>query len=198
MDRLRGCETAVMDALIETFSTHPILSGVAATLIAAAIIGLVKWLFSKPPPSNTTINNHYFQGKVEDMTDEKKLGDTYNVSSTNQSGGITAGRINVYNQQPGWRDINAMPNLEKMLLHNLSQFRARNFKVTAVWGDEEAHNFAHQLRDWLRANGFTVEDFVSQSAFTAPQPAISYQFEGANDETVLLKAGNQNSTVRPG
>lgn len=132
------------------------------------------------------------------MTNSDGKGDTYNIKSTDQSGGITAGKINVYNLQPGWRDINQMPQIQQILVRNLAPHKDRPFKCTAVMGDEEAHNFAHQLRDWLRANGFAVEDFVSQSVFTEPQPAISYQFEGKNDETVLVKAGNQNSQIRPG
>ena len=132
------------------------------------------------------------------MADSDGEGDTYNVESTNQSGGITAGKINVYNLQHGWRDINQMPQVQQILLSNLSEFKDRPFKCTAAMGDEEAHNFAHQLCAWLRANGFTVDDFVSQTTFNEPIPAFSYQFEGQNDEIVLVKAGNQNSTVGQG
>jgi hypothetical protein len=122
----------------------------------------------------------------------KPAGDTFSVTSHNQQGGITAGQIN-FHGQPGWRDINQLPNLQKQLENELNQYRNRTFLFTAVMGDEEAHQFAHQLRDWFKGMGFAVEEFVSQSVFTAPQPAISYQFEG--DDKILVKAGNQNSPL---
>ena len=73
------------------------------------------------------------------MTNKKNTGDTYNVTSHDQSGGITAGVVNIGAQD---RDLSTMPDVEKILLNNVSQYKDRPFCVQAQMGNPESYNFA--------------------------------------------------------
>ena len=119
------------------------------------------------------------------MTNKENTGDTYNVTSHDQSGGITAGVVNIGAQD---RDLNMMPNAQKSLLSNVSQYKDRAFRVQAQMGNPESYNFALQIRAFLRSNGFAVEEFISEAAGGKPPP-ISYHFEGENEEKVVVVAG---------
>ena len=119
------------------------------------------------------------------MSNKKNAGDTYNVTSHGQSGGITAGVVNIGPQD---RDLSVMPDVQKILLDNVSGFKSRSFRVQAQMGNPESYNFALQLQVFLRANGFVVEDFISEGAGGKPPP-VSYHFEGEKDEKVVVVAG---------
>lgn len=60
------------------------------------------------PETKTTVNikieNYYHYGEMV-RTNEKSSGDTYNVSSTNQSGGVTAGKIDSNTTEHTGRDL---------------------------------------------------------------------------------------------
>jgi len=103
----------------------------------------------------------------------------FNVTSNNQSGGITAGVVNV---EPQTRHIDAV------LVNQLQQIlpdKTKTVTVTSVMGDGEAFSFATQIKDFLVQQGYDVNG-VNQSIFTAP--VIGQQF---NPDTLTLTIGTR-------
>lgn len=101
--------------------------------------------------------------RSREMTNDKKSGDTYNVNTTNQSGGLTAGRIDQVNIAPGQRTIG--DDLKAQLL---GLPRDKPIDIVAVMGDSEALCLAIEVNAFLRANGFETPHptNVSQAVFT--------------------------------
>lgn len=85
-----------------------------------------------------------------------------NVTSHNQSGGITANQVNI-GAVPRKLDI----NVQNQLLGAL-QNKSEAIEITSIMGDSESFDFATQISDFLKANGYTKVDGVNQSVFTKP------------------------------
>jgi hypothetical protein len=92
------------------------------------------------------------------MADNKQV----NVTSHNQSGGITAGTVNIYGKQP--RHM-SQENADFLRQHVPT---TKKVTVTAIMGDSEAMEFAQEVTTWLRANGWTNVDGVNQAVFSGP------------------------------
>jgi len=103
-----------------------------------------------------------------------------NVSSTNQSGGITAANVNLGQPQ---RAIT--PAFEQELLRNIAGYK--KVEVTCVLGDGEAFQFATAIVDYLKRKGTNVEG-VNQAAFTRP---VVGQIAEANGDAIKLIIGTQ-------
>jgi len=103
----------------------------------------------------------------------------FHVTSKNQSGGITAGVVNV-GQQPRKVDAGLIRKLQQMLPD-----KAKTVTVTAVMGDGEAFNFATQIKDVLMKQGYDVNG-VNQAVFSAP--IMGQQF---NPDTLTLTIGTR-------
>jgi len=103
----------------------------------------------------------------------------FNVSSTNQSGGITAGVVNV-GPKPRQVDAGLISKLQQMLPD-----KTKKVTVTSVMGDGEAFDFATQIKDVLVKQGYDVNG-VNQSVFTVP--IIGQQF---NPDTLTLIIGTR-------
>jgi hypothetical protein len=84
------------------------------------------------------------------------------VTSHNQSGGITAGTVNI-GPQP--RHMNAQ--LEAGLRQNVPT--SVLVRVVAVMGDGEAFAFAQEIHAWLKANGWPRVEGVDQAVYSQPQ-----------------------------
>jgi hypothetical protein len=101
------------------------------------------------------------------------------VSSQNQSGGITAGTVNIYGQKQQ-RHLDqqgtSFPNSAKV-------------SVAAVIGDGEAFAYAQEITDWMRSNGWTNVTGVNQAIFSGPVfgQGISHKPDGSFD----IQIGNQ-------
>lgn len=83
------------------------------------------------------------------------------VTSNNQMGGITAGTVNFGNRQ---RVMNE--KLGEGLMSNIPN--DKEVTVTAVMGDGEAFEFANQVLEWLKNNGYTNVKGVDQAVFPKP------------------------------
>ncbi|MCP4491521.1 MAG: hypothetical protein GY820_30045 [Gammaproteobacteria bacterium] len=103
----------------------------------------------------------------------------FNVTSNNQSGGITAGVVNV-GPQPRNIDTGLVNQLQLMLPD-----KTKTVTLTAVMGDGEAFSFATQIKNFLVERGYEVNG-VNQSVFNAP--VIGQQF---NPDTLTLIIGTR-------
>lgn len=85
-----------------------------------------------------------------------------NVTSINQQGGITAGTVNV-GVQPRHMNSQVAGDIQRHIPKDA------RVAITAVWGDQEAFAFAHEIRAWMVQNGYTnLAVGVNQAAFAQP------------------------------
>ncbi|MDB6103843.1 MAG: hypothetical protein JWO52_3842 [Gammaproteobacteria bacterium] len=105
------------------------------------------------------------------------------VSSQHQSGGITAGTVNIYGQKQ-------QRHLDQQGTGFLMQHIPKSAKVTvtAVMGDGEAFTYAQEIADWMRGNKWTNVDGVNQAIFSGlvfgqginPKPDGSFDIQIGN------------------
>lgn len=79
--------------------------------------------------------------------DNSKSSEGHNVTSFNQRGGITAGELNIGNQQRSLSKQN-----KETILGNLE--KDAEIKVTSVMGDGEAFQYAQEIKRFLEENGY--------------------------------------------
>jgi hypothetical protein len=84
------------------------------------------------------------------------------VTSYFQSGGITANQVNIV---PLSRHLDEVSS--NRLINSLPD-KNEKINITCIWGDSEAFQFATQISDFLKANGYKRIDGVDQVAFTRP------------------------------
>lgn len=104
-----------------------------------------------------------------------------NVTSHNQSGGITANQVNI-GSVPRNLDI----NIKRQLLSFLNS-KDEKIDINSVLGDAESFQFANQINDFLKSQGFKKVDGVSQSVFTKP---VVGQFIDRNSSRVKILIGS--------
>lgn len=85
------------------------------------------------------------------------------ISSTNQSGGITAQTVNVTQQSQQLRHLNQF--VEQDLVSKIP--KNSNVKVTAVLGDQEAFAFATEVSQFLKNDQYNIEG-PDQAVFNKP------------------------------
>ncbi len=90
-------------------------------------------------------------------------GDTFNVMSVGQQGGITAGVVNV---GPQARNID---DSVRRQLAELLPDKSRTVTITSVFGDSEAYSFATQIKDYLASQGYEING-VDRAAFDGVVP----------------------------
>ena len=100
----------------------------------------------------------YFNEESASMSPDNDQ-NIFNVSSLNQSGGITAGQVNI-GPQPRHVDDGA----KRQLLDLIAARPGASISVTAVLGDGEAYGFAQEIKDFLVAEGHDV-DGINQAVF---------------------------------
>jgi hypothetical protein len=103
----------------------------------------------------------------------------FNVASHNQSGGITAGVVNV-GPQPRKIDAGLMSQLTQILPE-----KTKKVTVTTIMGDGEAFAFATQIKDYLVQQGYDVNG-VNQAVFS--EPLFGQQFD---PNTLTLTIGTR-------
>jgi hypothetical protein len=101
-----------------------------------------------------------------------------NVSSTNQSGGITAHTVNVRKPR---RIMSSL--LQQSMLRDFP--REKQIVVWSISGDEETHSLGQQIFNFLKQNGF-------QLFGNGPSPNV---FLGAPPRGVLFRLGNPCNEV---
>ena len=111
------------------------------------------------------------------MADDKN-NQIHNVTSYNQSGGVTAHTVNIGPQRRKMDDA-----LRNQILTQLP--RDKEISVTAVMGDGEALEFALEINAFLHANGFKVPSAtgISQAVFVGSVPPL--QFDPTQNSLVV-------------
>jgi hypothetical protein len=107
-----------------------------------------------------------------------------NVTSYNQSGGITAGTVNIGPQPRHMESIEASP-LKNQLLTNLP--RDKPIVVMAVMGDAEAMQFAQEIAKFLNDNHFPLKENgkISQGVFAGPLNGIELREDEATRTLIV-------------
>lgn len=106
--------------------------------------------------------------------DEKKK---INVTSYNQSGGITANQVNIGSQP---RTLNF--EVQNQLQQILSGKKGQTLTVVSVMGDGEAFNFVTQIKNYLTQQGHTISG-VDQAVYS--QPVIGQAFNPDKLEIII-------------
>jgi len=104
--------------------------------------------------------------------DDDRARSTFNVTSHNQQGGLTAGKVTI-GRPPRILDS----TLKKHLLEILPG-RDEQVTVESALGDSEARDFAQQICDFLRAENFNVHG-VNLVVKTQPVRGQTY-YKGNN------------------
>jgi hypothetical protein len=114
-------------------------------------------------------------------------GNTVNVTSINQAGGITANNVVFAAPQRSLSDPNALP-LRKQMLEVLA--KNKPIAVTAVLGDIESYRFAAEIHSFLKSNGFKMqEDGISQGVFMPPPRGVSVN---KDSDPIQIVVGSAN------
>lgn len=117
-------------------------------------------------PKNLTVKQYYPTKEKTRINIPKKDSvikqPMINVSSTNQSGGITANQVNI-----GAIPRNLDENLKNQLLENLKN-KSEKIDIASVMGDSEAFRFANQINDFLKNQGYLNVEGVSQAVYSKP------------------------------
>jgi hypothetical protein len=96
-----------------------------------------------------------------------------NVTSHNQSGGITAHTVNIGPQR---RDLNSPwgAPLKAQILDKIP--RDKEIGIVAVMGDVECYELGMQLHTFLKANGYRLKesDGISQGVFMPPPRNVNF------------------------
>ena len=93
------------------------------------------------------------------MSEEEKH---INVTSYNQSGGITAYNVNI-----GPQDRKLTSQLANQLMKHIKDNGIEKATITSVMGDQEAFQFASVIKAFLNDQGLSV-DGVNQAVYTKP------------------------------
>jgi hypothetical protein len=117
---------------------------------------------------------------TKELTKMAESPKTINVTSYNQSGGITANTVNI-GQQP--RVLT--PVLEQETLGVIQGYK--KVDVICIWGDQDGFRLATEIADFLRAKGIEVNG-VNQAMFT--RPVIGLHAEPAGDTLKLIIGAN--------
>lgn len=155
----------------------------AWVLFALTIIGVL-----------VAVLSYLYGGEILVSDDEtNSSGESYNVTSHNQTGGVTAGKVTI-NLQPGWRDLSKAPaEFKRELLQELTPHKGRRMVLTATMGDTEAVVFAEQLIAYLRSEGFNVKDKPNQAITHPPYKALVLGGVDEKSGDYNVYVGNQNN-----
>lgn len=107
-----------------------------------------------------------------------------NVTSNNQFGGITANQVN----------IGAVPRKIDLTLTNqllvFAQNKDESIDITSVMGDQEAYQFATEIKNFLLSQGYKKVDGVNQALFN--QPVIG-QFLNRENSGIKILIGSKGT-----
>ena len=108
---------------------------------------------------------------INKLNEQKKINQTekfnsnnsaVNVTSNNQSGGITANQVNI-----GAVPRNLDYETQNQLLTIIKK-KDEPIDISSVMGDAEAFRYANQINDFLKTQGYSKVDGVSQAIFSKP------------------------------
>jgi hypothetical protein len=144
-----------------------ILVGVGIVFVASGIV----WALGESETAKTRAAIDPGTKKIENtsggavaMPDEKK-GDVFNVTSHNQSGGITAGKI-VVGQPARHVDAQLGGELRQKVPRGIPVF------IQIEMGDVESKQFAEEISGFLKKEGYSVFDPIGVVVGTSFKPGI--------------------------
>lgn len=106
----------------------------------------------------------------------------FNVTSQNQTGGITAGIVNF---APVGRHLNE--SLKKQLDETFPD-SSEKIKISAQMSDSEANDFAEEIKDYLVGKGFQI---IEIAQFMQSPPIIGQVLSTDRDGTRHIKIGRK-------
>lgn len=107
-----------------------------------------------------------------------------NVTSHNQTGGITANQVNI-GSVPRKLDY----NIQNQLLNILNN-RNEKIEVRSILGDSESYTYANQIFDFLKSKGFSKVDGVTQVVYSKP---VVGQFIDRDSIGVKISIGSKQN-----
>lgn len=115
------------------------------------------------------------------MSDDKRI----NVTSFNQSGGITAHTVNI---GPPQRSLAQEAGLRAQIFNEVP--RDKPIQVFAIMGDSESYRFAAEIHAFLKANGFPLlePEGISQGLFAPPPVGLQCNDRGDHQEFIVGSA----------
>lgn len=145
-------------------SIHWLVAAAAVATIVAAAIAAIMYFDTLTGAGEKT------------MADDKKT--VFNVTSKNQSGGITAGQVNIGPQPRVLGD-----QAKSTLLRIIAERNGAPITVTAVMGDGEAFQLAEQVKSFLESEGHQIMG-VNQAVYT--KPVMGQLVEGGPDKVDII------------
>jgi hypothetical protein len=104
------------------------------------------------------------------------VGEIHNVTSHNQSGGVTAHTVNVGRRNRTLSSSSAN-EFKRYVLTSLS--RDVEWDIVSILGDQEAFALAGEIYQFMKANGFKVQDASpAQAVFAGPVEGICIEPNG--------------------
>jgi hypothetical protein len=129
---------------------------------------------------------------VDQMFEKKAPDEIYHVESNNQSGGITAGKIE--NLNIGSQPRKLTPEIVKQLEEELVNDREKEITVCAMMGDGEAISFANEIRDYLGDNGWNVgNDMIIHFIAASTRQYKSLEIIDKKDGNIDLVVGPKDN-----
>lgn len=123
----------------------------------------------------------------EDNENNNQSEGRINITSHNQSGGITAYSVNVHNSSPQRKLDN---NFAEELLKALNYDKNIKVRISAVMGNQEAYTFGEEIRNFFVSKGWEI-DSVGQAIFhIIPKGQIFNK--NADGSVALLIGSNEN------
>jgi|GEM_PF-2122185 len=116
------------------------------------------------------------------VVEEKSQPIIFNVTSQNQTGGITAGIVNF---APQGRKLN--PEVKKQL-DELFPDTNEKVKISAQMSDSEANDYAEEIKDYLVSKGFHITEI---GQFIQSPPIIGQALVTDRDGTKHIKVGRK-------
>jgi len=100
--------------------------------------------------------------QMKNIKGDNQMEENINVTSHNQSGGINAYSVNIGSQPRRFST-----SVEEQLKAHLPKDKSEPITLTAVMGDQEAFQFATEIKDYLETNDWKVNG-VNQAIFAKP------------------------------
>jgi hypothetical protein len=144
----------------------PLAVFVAVVAFIASVVKILEYLSIKPAVLKTAEKTEIKKEAPKPMNEKPQQ----NVTSYNQSGGITAHTVNM-----GPQPRSVTPDFEGELMRVTSGHK--KITVTCVLGDGEGFQFAAAITNYLKAKGVNVEG-VNQAVYSGPVLGQQMRIEG--------------------
>lgn len=115
--------------------------------------------------------------KIKNMSEN-----IFNVTSNNQQGGITAGQININSSQ--------QRHLSEAMKKQLEVYKDKRIIVKSTFGDAESYQFAEEIKEYLKQNGFNVDLSLSSQDFFE-KPIAGQEIFDNKDGLIYLYIGSR-------